>query len=744
MNIRNTIIHMKKNIPNLNLNSFKKGETVSVVTVRKGKEYLDYIVPKDGLLQGSIVKVPIRNTIATGVVWSKSSSKDNKYVKKKISEIINVSPLTSDVREFLSKISEYNIFSLNTALRLAINPSLNLSITEKKYIYELVRSKNIKLTTARYKVIEILSSNYGKKLTAFDIREKTGVSKSVLDGLEKLNLIKKFPCNTEKFEIPVVKFSKTLTKNQNLVANNLKKHVKSEKYSTILLKGVTGSGKTEVYIEAITQAILLKKQVLVLFPEISLSSNFHKILKSRFRSGFAEWHSGISKKEKRVILKNILNGSLKLVFGARSSVFLPFKNLGLIIVDEEHDSSYKQEEGIIYNGRDMAVLKGYCSRATVILISATPSIETWVNVKKSKYSFRFIKERFGNANLPKIDIVSLRDKIMPNNRWISDDILKKVDNCLNSNKQSLLFINRRGYSPIILCKKCYKALKCRNCDSCLSEHKLYNALLCHLCGTRYSHPKICEYCGEENNFFQIGPGVERIEEEVKSFFPKARVQIISSDHFQNIKDLQHIFDKISLGKIDIIIGTQIISKGHNFPFLSFVGIIDVDVALRGGDIRASERTFQLLRQVVGRSGRFEIPGEAMIQTYFPDDPVMHAICNDNDEDFLDLQSKLRKIANVPPFSRMLAIIISGTNYKLAFKFAQQLAKDLFLINNDSIKIYGPASAKILKIRKKFRIRILIKTSKNIPIQTLLRNIISKRQCPTNLNLTIDVDPLNFS
>ncbi len=735
---------MKKNVTHFDDTLIKNGETVTVITVRKGKQYLDYLVPKDGIVIGSIVKVPIRNKLTIGIVWSKSLTVQNSYVKKKINEVLNITPLCAEVREFIFKISEYNIFSLNTAVRLVINPNLNLELTEKIFFYELGQFRVSKLSPARDKVIKMISKNCEKKFTGSEIMAETGVSKSVLVGLEKLKLIKKTLHSPEQLSTPVIKFSNTLTRKQKIIANNLREKVSSENYSTILLKGVTGSGKTEIYIEAISQAILLNKQVLVLFPEISLSSNFYKILKKRFKVGFSEWHSGIGKKEKRSILKNILNGSLKLVFGARSAVFLPFNNLGLIIVDEEHDTSYKQEEGVHYNGRDMAVLKGYYSKATVILVSATPSIETWVNVKNSKYDYKSIEERFGKAKLPEIKIVDLRDKEMPNYRWISDDILKKIDESIIKKQQSLLFINRRGYSPSLLCKKCFKAIKCLNCDYNLNEHRLFKSLLCHLCGSKYTYPTKCEFCGQEQEFIPIGTGVERIEEEILSYFPNAKVQIISSDHFKKIGELQQIFSNIISGKVDIIIGTQIISKGHNFPFLSFVGIIDIDVALKGEDIRAAERTFQLLRQVVGRSGRFDIPGEAIIQTYFPENEVMLALCNENDEDFLDLQSQIRKKANVPPFSRLIAIIISGTNYKLAFNFARQLTKDLFSLNYQSIEIYGPADAKISKIRNKFRIRILLKIPKNIPIQALLSDIIDKRKCPTNVNLTIDVDPINFT
>ena len=509
---------MTKNVLNQNLTSFRKGETVSVITVLKGKQFLDYLVPNSGVVIGSIVKVPIKNKFTIGVVWSKSSNEKNLFVKKRICEVLNITPLCSEVREFILNISKYNIFSLNKAVRLTINPNLNLEVTKKTFFYELGSFKEIKLTSARDRVIKMISANHNKKLTELDIIAETGVSKSVLAGLEKLQLIKKTESSQDNLPLPKITFSKTLTRKQKSISENLIKKVRSKNYSTTLLKGVTGSGKTEIYMEAISEAILLNKQVLVLFPEISLSSNFYKILKKRFENGFAEWHSGIGNSQKRSILKNILNGSLKLVFGARSAVFLPFNNLGLVVVDEEHDTSYKQEEGTLYNGRDMAVLKGYYSKASVILVSATPSIETWVNVKNLKYDYLSIKERFGNANLPVISIVDLRNNELPKNRWVSKEIIEKITNCLHRKQQSLLFINRRGYSPTLLCKKCYEAIKCNSCDCNLYEHKFLKGLLCHLCGTKYPYPDNCQFCGSANEFIQIGPGVERIEEEIVYHF----------------------------------------------------------------------------------------------------------------------------------------------------------------------------------------------------------------------------------
>ena len=723
---------------------FEKGETVAVVTIQKGKEFLDYLVPKGGVATGAIVKVPIRNRIVLGVVWAKGLFSQTPYKKREISKVVNLPRLNVNVLDFLLSSSEYNIFSLNIAIRLCLNPSLNLEIPNSSYYYEMGDQKIQIHTSKRKRVLDVLSSKGKQPISKLQLRTKAQVSESVLRNLEEKGVIKKLLAKkTNDFSTIETSFSSTLSKAQKEISDQVRSQIKSKSYSTIMLKGVTGSGKTEIYMDAIAEAISKGAQVLVLFPEINLSTTFVERLKQRFKSGFAEWHSSILKKEKRKTLIGVLDGSLKLVFGTRSAVFLPFNKLGLIVVDEEHDTSYKQEEGTRYHARDMAVLKGFYSNAAVLLVSATPSMETWVNTLQNKYRSEVLSERFGNATMPKVSLIDLGGRVHQQNHWLSKEIIEKISFCLSNKTQSLLFLNRRGYSPLLICEKCFQMLSCKNCDAKLAEHKLYNALLCHLCGTKYDIPKTCPSCHNQSSFIPVGPGIEKIEEETRRLFPSAKIEVLSSDHYQTPTDLKGCFQRIISGEVDIIIGTQVISKGHNFPLLSFVGIIDVDLALRGGDIRAAENTFQLLRQVIGRAGRFNTDGEAYIQTYFPKDPVMKAICSNNDEEFVMSQKNLREAAKVPPFGRMVALLISGVKHETAMSFAKYLVTQIFFLKDYGVEIFGPADARISKMRKKFRIRVLLKSSKNVAIQRLLKNALQKVRPPSGITLIIDVDPINF-
>ena len=723
----------------------EEGDTATVVITQRGPEFLDYLVPKGGVTLGAIVHVPVRSKIVLGVVWSIGQFSQTSYRKKEISKIVDLPSLTNDVRNFLQKSSEYNLLPLNMGLRLCLNPNLDLGKAYSNYIYEIGPEKFFRLTSQRKRVLDFLSSQRKNPISKSKLMIESNVSNSVIRDLEKKKIITKIsvPINDNFLKIQAT-FSTTLSKSQKRVSDDLRSKVKSASYSTTMLKGVTGSGKTEVYMDAIAEAVLLGRQVLVLFPEISLATTFVERLQKRFKFGFAEWHSSISKKEKNKILKSVLDGSLKLVFGARSAVFLPFRDLGLVIVDEEHDSSYKQEEGVRYHGRDMAVLKGFYSEAAVILVSATPSLETWVNVLEKKYEGKTLPERFGNARLPKVSLVDLRANPLERNRWISREIVERISRQIKRKQQSLLFLNRRGYTPVLVCESCFQTLKCRSCDAKLAEHKLFEALLCHLCGARYQSPKMCPSCGNQTNYIPIGPGIEKIAEETRSLFPDARVELLSSDHYVSLQNLKECFKRITNGEIDIIIGTQLISKGHNFPFLSFVGILDVDLAFNGGDFRAAENTFQLLKQVIGRAGRFELPGEACIQTYFPEDQVMKTICAAAaDEKFMEAQKNLREMARVPPFGRMVALIVSSSVHKVAMVFAKKLTKKILPLQEYDVEIYGPADARISKIRKKYRVRILLKAPKVVSIQPLLRNILEKNPPPRAINLTIDVDPINF-
>jgi primosomal protein N' (replication factor Y) len=436
-------------------------------------------------------------------------------------------------------------------------------------------------------------------------------------------------------------------------------------------------------------------------------------------------------------------GGAKLVIGARSALFLPFMNLGLVIVDEEQDSSYKQEEGVIYNARDMAVLRASIEGSMVILASATPSLESWVNAKNGKYKHVYIHERYGQATLPSLLAIDLRKEKLKSDEWISTSLKESVAECLNNKDQSLLFLNRRGYSPTTVCRACGSQISCDQCDARMVEHRFINRLMCHQCGHTKVMPDKCPSCGIEGKLAVIGPGVERLAEEAKRKFPNAKISVLSSDLYGSAKSLKAEIQKISEGNIDIIIGTQLVAKGHNFPKLRLVGVIDADIGLQGSDLRAAERTYQLVRQVSGRAGRTNNKGRALIQTYQPEHPVVEAIIKGDDDGFWVSEAKQRKLASMPPFGKLVGIIISSTNLDNAMSLAHELKQNTHPLDILAAKIYGPAPAPIARIKGRHRIRFLVKSPRISGLQDAIRNWVSTVSLKGDMRLTIDIDPQSF-
>jgi len=531
-----------------------------------------------------------------------------------------------------------------------------------------------------------------------------------------------------------------LSDEQKCAAEVLINKVKDNKHSVTLVDGVTGSGKTEVYSTAIDKILSSKEgQVLVLLPEIMLTNQFVNRFENIFGVKPDVWHSDVSKKRKKELLGRIINGRSRLVIGARSSLFLPFNSLKLIIVDEEHDHSYKQEDGIIYNARDMAIACGYYNDMPVFLASATPSIETMHNVYIAKYSRVEIGSRYGGAKLPKINIVDMSKSKMGKNRWISPLLEKKVSQYLSEDKQVMLFLNRRGYAPITLCKSCGHKEVCKDCATFLVAHKGTQKLLCHYCGYSKNIEPDCSECNEKGTLINCGPGVERIADEVKSLWPEAKNLIVTRDTVS--QDTQtDILDQILNKEAKIIIGTQILSKGHHFPSLDLVGIIDADIGLFGADLRSSEKTFQLLTQVSGRAGR-ESEGEVVIQTYYPKNPILDAISIGNREGFYELEVDSRRKMSMPPFTRLVSIIISGSNERHVIKFADNLAKSIEY--DKKVVVLGPVVAPMSYIRGKYRYRFLVKSFPGSKVQDYVSRWLNKNSTPSSLRLKIDVDPYNF-
>ena len=513
------------------------------------------------------------------------------------------------------------------------------------------------------------------------------------------------------------------------------------KYHPIVLEGVTGSGKTEVYFEAIEKILNQKKQALILLPEISLTPQLEKRFKQRFGFYPDIWHSKITEKNRKNTWHRCYQGLPIIVVGARSSLFLPFKNLGLIIVDEEHDLSFKQEDNIRYQARDLAIVRAQIEKFPIILSSATPSLETYNNIKKKNFTHVYLPSQFSGLKLPDIELINLKNEKFENNNWISKRILETLKKCLKKDEQSLLFLNRRGYSPLTLCQNCGHRYQCNHCTSWLVLHKQKNRLLCHHCGTIYPKLSSCPKCKKQDSLKLVGPGVERLAEELNNFFPQHNIGIMSSDNTNTPNKIKKIIHDFENKKIHILVATQIMAKGYHFPNLSFVGVIDADAGLMGGDIRATERTYNLLQQVSGRAGRTNKTGKVLIQTYYPNQPVIQSFKNRDRKSFVEQSLRERKQFNIPPFSYMTAIIISSFSKVRAESYSQALINGSN--SNSSIDFLGPVEAPLFLLRGQYRYRLLLKGDKRQILNNFTRNLIKKYPPPSNIRLIIDVDPYTF-
>ena len=512
-------------------------------------------------------------------------------------------------------------------------------------------------------------------------------------------------------------------------------------FSVSLLDGITGSGKTEVYFETIAHTLKNDKQILVLLPEITLTSAWLNRFQKRFGVLPAVWHSALTPKKRRDTWQAVLSGEVRVLVGARSALFLPFSQLGLIIVDEEHDSSYKQEDGVLYQARDMAVVRGKISDIPVILASATPSLETYANAQLGKYDRIVLPERFSGLSFPDIQIVDMRTKEKGKRTFISPILEQKLRENLSAGNQSLLFINRRGYAPLVLCQSCGEKLKCPHCSAWLVEHRNQGFLQCHHCGYTRKIPQKCPICQENDSFISCGAGVERIHEEVLKLFPMAHTALITSETMINPKAFSDLSEQILSGQIDILIGTQILAKGHNFPNLTLVGVIDADMGLAGGDLRAGERTFQLLHQVMGRAGRDQKKGEALLQSYSPDNLIIKALQQNDRGQFLAEEMAARETLQMPPFGRLAAIIVSGKNPDTTYQVAKHLAQTAPFVKG--ISVLGPVSAPLAVLRGKHRFRLLVKAPKNFNLQFYLTKWLSINRIPTSVDVRVDIDPYSF-
>ena len=725
---------------------FHTGELVCVLTTQPIDRALDYKAPEGGCFRGAFVEVPLGPRKVLGVVWGAGRGDFDISKIRSVIRVLDVAPMRDELRLFLEKSGEYTLTSMASMLRLATRaPGLMDPPAMRKIYVRGTLHEGVKLTEARKRVLDILDEYGGAPFTLGELSELAGVTSSVVKGLVKLGVV--LEQNTPRdAAFPMLDFSasgKNLTDAQSQAAQALREIVAQDHYATALLRGVTGSGKTEVYLEAVAQALGQGQQVLVLLPEIALTAEFLTRVQARFGALPAEWHSGVTMTDRRRIWKMVGQGGAQLVIGARSALFLPFQNLGLIVVDEEHDKSYKQTDGVMYNARDMAVLRASLSGGKVILASATPSLESWVNAQTGKYSLVELDDRFGAAVMPDMHAIDMRAETLPSTRWVSDQLVSLINTRLQRGEQSMLFINRRGYAPVTLCRACGQQIGCDACDARMVEHRFLNRLMCHQCGETKPVPTQCPHCAAEDRLAPVGPGVERLAEEAKVLFPDARISVLSSDMFGTARALKDEIRSIANGGADIIIGTQLVAKGHNFPLLTLVGVIDADLGLQGSDLRAAEHTFQLMRQVAGRAGRAAKAGAAYLQTYQPEHPVIRAILAGDEDGFWQAEASARQAAGVPPFGRLAGIIISASNVEQAFDLGNHLARNDGPLRQINAQVFGPAPAPIARVRGRYRVRMLIKADKTAPLQRAISQWVSNVTLKGDLRLVIDIDPQSF-
>jgi primosomal protein N' (replication factor Y) len=725
--------------------TYQAGDLVGVLTTEPLGRVLDYRAPEGGCGDGDFVEVPLGPRRVLGVVWGKGRGDWDIAKVRPVGRVLDAPPMRLELRSFLTRAADYTLTPLPAMLRLATRAPGLMEGAATRRVYRLGGVVPNSLTDARHRVVEVLRSFAGAPMTIGELAEEAGCGASVIKGLVKLGVVVEEEAPRDlPFPLLDPKGGPDLQGDQVAAADALVASVVAGEYATTLLKGVTGSGKTEVYLEAVAECLRAGRQALVLLPEIALTSEFLKRVEARFGARPAEWHSGVTQTERRRVWKMVAEGGASFVVGARSALFLPFQRLGLIVVDEEHDTSYKQEEGVLYNARDMAVLRAAIVGCPVVLASATPSLETWANVEAGKYGRLDLSARFGAAEMPDVRAVDMRGEKLASDRWIGERLAAEVAARTAKGEQSLLFLNRRGYAPVTLCRACGHQVGCDQCDARMVEHRFQKRLVCHQCGATKPVPVACPACGVEGRMAAVGPGVERLAEEVVARFPEARVAVLSSDLFGSARALKAQIEAIAAGAADIIIGTQIVAKGHNFPLLTLVGVIDADLGLQGSDLRAAERTFQLMRQVAGRAGRVEgRKGVALLQTHQPEHPVIRAILGGDEEAFWRAEAAERRAAGVPPYGRMAGVILSSPDIAQVFDFAGELARRDGPLRRVGAVVFGPAPAPIARVRGRHRVRLLVKAEKGVALQAALAEWVAQLKPPANLRLAIDIDPQSF-
>ncbi len=705
-------------------------------------EAFDYAEPEGmDLAVGDHVAVPLGPRSVRGVVTALREGAGGNRPLKPVLERIDDPVLPETTLKFVEWAAKYSVDAPGQPLAMALR-GLRAPRPRPIKLLRATGALPARATPARQKVLDAAA---GGPMTGAELAEKAGVSSGVVKGLlDEGALALDLVTPDHRFDaLDWTSPGPELNPSQKAAAEALVGMVREGGYQAALLDGVTGSGKTEVYLEAVAAALDADPaaQVLVLLPEIALTQAVLARFETRFGGAPVEWHSAVPPPLRRRAWEGVASGQARIVVGARSALFLPYRDLRLIVVDEEHDGSFKQEEGFIYQARDLAVARAHIEKCAIVLASATPSLETVWNARQGRYRWLKLGKRHGAAQLPDVTLIDMREHPPEVGRWLSRPLVEAMAETFGRGEQTLLFLNRRGYAPLVLCKACGERMKSPDTDSWLVEHRYTGRLVCHLTGFSMPRPDKCPHCGAKDSLVSIGPGVERVEEEVRALFPEARVAVFSSDTVFDAEGARSLVGAMAAGEIDVLVATQAAAKGHDFPNLTLVGVVDADLGLRGGDLRAGERTFQLLAQASGRAGRRDRPGRALLQTYAPEHPVMQALAAQDRDAFIEAEMEARELAALPPFGRLAAIIVSGPDPVALESYVRQLAS--VAPNAEGVDIFGPADAPLALVRGRRRKRFLVRADRGVDLQGFLAAWRARARPPGAIRVTLDVDPYSF-
>ena len=702
------------------------------------------VAPEDAR-PGTFVRVPLGSRVVIGVIWGDGRGDVAPGKLREILEILPMPPLSDGLRKLVDWVAAYTLSRRGAVLRMAMSVPAAFEPPRMRTVYRNGSARPERLTPARQRVLDVVADDPPR--SAADLAETAGVSPGVVKGLSDAGALEAVTVpDRAAFERPdPARAGPALSEPQAAAAAIFRDEVAAARFHTSVLDGVTGSGKTEVYFEAIAAALDAGRQALVLLPEIALSAQWLSRFETRFGARPAVWHSEIGQRMRRETWRAVAERRVPVVVGARSALWLPFPELGVIVVDEEHDAAYKQEEGIIYHARDMAVVRGRLEEIPVILASATPSLETVRNIEGGRYARLELPTRHGGATLPDIEAIDMRESQPPRGAWLSPPLRAALTATFEAGEQAALFLNRRGYAPLTLCRACGHRMECPNCSAWLVEHRFSGTLDCHHCGFVRPQPESCPQCEVEGKLAACGPGVERLAEEIAGLFPDIRCEIATSDTMTSPSTAQALIDRISNHEIDLVIGTQVIAKGHHFPMLTLVGVVDADLGLSGGDLRAAERTYQLLHQVSGRAGRAQHPGRVLLQTYMPDHPVMAALVSGGRDAFVAEEAAARAENDLPPFGRLAAFVVSGRYEDAVARAANQLARIARrdMAPDAGLIVLGPAPAPFALLRGRYRYRLLVKASRKARLQAHLKGWLSTLGEVPGVRVQTDVDPYSF-